>query len=82
MSFEEIREKVLRAQHELIATGFDHYGYEVQVELSVGSYKKLCAEVWFNIKPNEDFSGGTIYGVPFIITQKTDRVLIVKVLDN
>ena len=82
MSFEDLWEKIRKAKYELIANGLEHYGYEIQVELSLDSYTKLCSEVWFNIKPNEDFSGRTVYGVPFIITQKTDRVLIAKVLDN
>lgn len=82
MSFKDIWEKVNKAQHELIVSGLEHYGYKVQVELDVHTYQKLCGEVWFNIIPNEDFSGGTIYGVPFIITQKTNRVLIARVIEE
>ena len=83
-SFEALWKKVNKAQFELMTTGLVHHGYCVQIELSPKTYQQLlCTAYEFETgtKLSSEKKGGTIHGVPFIITQDTDRVLIVKEFD-
>lgn len=87
MTFEELREKVRKADAEFYASGLEHFGFTVMIELSLKSYRELCAnDNWRAIRlevdtPTERVHRGTIYGTPFVLTQDTDRVLIAKVVE-
>lgn len=87
MTFEELHEKVRKADAELCISGLDHFGFTVMIELSIKSYRELCARGnWGAIKlevdtPTERVQRGTIYGTPFVLTQDTDRVLIAKAVE-
>lgn len=85
MSFDELHEKVSKASMELRCNGLERFGYSVQIELSINTYRELLCDYQgrFAIKtevddPKERIHRGTIYGIPFILTQDTDRVLIAK----
>jgi hypothetical protein len=90
MTFKELFEKVQKALFELRCSGLDVRGYGVQLELSIKSYRDLLNErsLRFGIPievdrvPIEDIPKGTIYGIPFVITQGIDRVLIVKEIEE
>ena len=89
MTLEDINNKVRKANIELFHSGLEHYGFKVQIEISLETYRKLCAGDNFRVirlevdTPNERVHRGTIYGTTFVITQDTDRVLIAKeVADN
>ncbi len=86
MTFDELWEKVHKANLELRCNGLELMGYGIQIELSISSYRDLLneRECRFAIRtevddPNERVHRGTIFGTPFVLTQDTDRVLIAKV---
>lgn len=87
MTFEELHEKVRKAHAELYISGLEHFGFTVMIELSIKSYRELCArDNWRAIRlevdtPTERAHRGTIYGTPFVLTQDTDRVLIAKAVE-
>jgi len=85
MTFYELEEKVRKAQKELYINGLERYGFEIQIELSINSYRDLLndRDHYFVIKtevddPKDCVCRGTIYGTKFVITKDTDRVLIAK----
>lgn len=84
MSFEELEKKARQALSEINNNGLDHAGYGVQIELSIKSYYELQAQRrYFAIKTEVDdlkepVHKGTIFGIPFVLTKYTDRVLIAK----
>ncbi len=43
MTFEELCEKVRKADAEFYSRGLEHFGYAVMIELSLKSYRELCA---------------------------------------
>ena len=85
MTFDELHEKVRKAFMELQCNELERYGFEVQIELSINSYRQLLSDRdrYFAIKtevddPKDCVCRGTIYGTKFVITKDTDRVLIAK----
>lgn len=89
MTFKELFEKVQKALFELRCSGLDVRGYGVQLELSFESYRDLLneREIRFGLsdefdKPIEDIHKGTVYGIPFVLTQGIDRVLIAKEIEE
>lgn len=84
MTFNELWEKVSKAQYELNSSGLEFRGYGVKIELSIDSFQDLVAEKQFSAirtevdTPTEKVHRGTVYGVPFVITLDTDRVLIAR----
>lgn len=80
----ELLEKVNNAHYELRSSGLDLIGYRVEIELSISSYRDLVAERQFSPirlevdTPTEKIHRGTVFGVPCVITQDTDRVLIAR----
>ena len=88
MTFDKLYEAVRKATDELMRNGLDHAGYEIQIELSINSYRELLCDRdhYFAIKIEVDdvkerVHRGTIYGTPFILTEGTDRVVIAKVFE-
>ena len=85
MTFDELHEKVRKAFSELYTKKLERYGFEVQIELSINSYRQLLTDRdhYFAVKtevddPKDCICRGTIYGTKFVITKNTDRVLIAK----
>ena len=85
MTFDELHEKVRKATGELYDSGLCKYGFNIQIELSLDSYRKICAEreSYFYVKTEVDdvrekVHRGYIFNVPFVLTEGTDRVLIAK----
>lgn len=87
VKFEELRKKVRKVYAEFYESGLEHFGFTVMIELSITSYRELCAnDNWRVIRlevdtPTEKVHRGTIYGTPFVLTQDTDRVLIAKAVE-
>ena len=84
MTFDELYKKIQKPRRELIDNGLDRFGYEIRIELSIKSYQQLMAQrEGFAIKldidtPTERKNSGHIFGIPFVITEDTDSVLIAK----
>lgn len=83
MTFEELLEKIRNAQYELISSGLNIRGYKLEIELSIASFRDLVSKNKFSLIRTEvdtpiERVQGTVFGVPFVITQDTDRVLIAK----
>lgn len=84
MTFEGLLEKIRKVQYELNSSGLDVRGYGVEIELSIASFRDLVSKNKFSLirtevdTPIERVHRGTVFGVPFVITQDTDRVLIAK----
>ncbi len=86
MTFDKLYKEVRKAFCELQNNGL--VGYEVQIELSINSYRELLADRdhYFCIKtevdtPKDCVCRGTIYGTPFVLTKDTDRVMVAKVFE-
>lgn len=89
MTFKELFEKVQKALFELRCSGLDVRGYGVQLELSIKSYHDLLDErerrsaIRTEVDDiNEPVHKGTVFGIPFVITQGIDRVLIAKEVEE
>lgn len=89
MTFKELFEKVQKALFELRCSGLDMRGYGVQLELSIKSYRDLLNErerrsaVRTEVDDvNKTVHKGTVFGIPFVITQGIDRVLIAKEIEE
>ena len=85
MTFDELHEKVSKARVELNRYGLYELGFDVQIELSIKSYHQIVADRKFYgyVKTevddvNERIHRGTIFNIPFVLTEGTDRVLIAK----
>ena len=88
MTFDELREKIHKANSELFESGLSHFGYKLQIEFSIKTYAQLVADKdnWYIRTevdtPTERIHKGTVFGVPFILTTDTDRILIAKEIEN
>ncbi len=84
MTFEELYKKIQKPRKELLDNGLDRFGYELRIELSMGTYLQLLQQrEGFAIKldldtPTERINRGKVFGITFVITQDSDRVLIAK----
>ena len=78
-TYSDLSRKIAEAQFELRKNGLELQGFSLQLEISVRLYNKLSANYWnyFEIS-NQDDIPSKIFGVPYIITQDTDRLLIAK----
>lgn len=89
MTFKELFEKMQKALFELRCSGLDLRGYGVQLELSIKSYRDLLNEresrsaIRTEVDDvNKTVHKGIVFGIPFVLTQGIDRVLIAKEVEE
>ncbi len=81
-SYEDLSLKLAEAKLDLRKTGLELQGFSLQLEISIRTYNILSANYWnyFKISNSNDIPN-KIFGIPYIITQDTDRILIAKEIE-
>ena len=81
-NYSDLGRKIAETQFELDRSGLSRQGFIVQAEISIKTYNKLSSNYWsFFQKSNHDDSPDRICGIPYTITQDTDRILIAKEIE-
>lgn len=80
MTFSELNNEIRKARREILFHELDRFGFEVQIEMSIDTYHRLSVENGAIVRSEaiEKTKQGLVFGIPFILTQDTDRVLIAK----
>ena len=82
-NYSDLSRKIAETQFELDRSGLSRQGFIVQVEISIKTYNKLSSNYWnYFQKSNHDDSPDRIFGIPYTITQDTDRALIAKEIEE
>ena len=84
MTFEELLKKKMQAFNELNHNRLGRFGFSIQIELSINTYREMLNDyngrlaIQIDDNPKEAMVSGRIFGNPFVVTNDTDRVLIAK----